>query len=30
MVTLKRYRAVYRQAAGLALQEEDRWLLTGT
>jgi glycosyltransferase involved in cell wall biosynthesis len=29
-VTLKRYRAVYRQAAGLALQEEDRWLLAGT
>lgn len=30
MMTLKRYRAVYRQAAGLALQEEDRWLLAGS
>lgn len=30
MVTLKRYRAVYRQAAGVALEEEDRWLLEGT
>jgi glycosyltransferase involved in cell wall biosynthesis len=30
IVTLKRYRAVYRQAAGVALQEEDRWLVAGT
>lgn len=30
MVTLKRYRAVYRQAAGVTLEEEDRWLLAGT
>jgi glycosyltransferase involved in cell wall biosynthesis len=30
IVTLKRYRAVYRQAAGLELGEEDRSLLAGT
>ncbi len=30
LVTLTRYRVVYRQAAGLALQEEDRDLLAGT
>ncbi|HEV7765746.1 MAG TPA: glycosyltransferase family 1 protein [Thermoanaerobaculia bacterium] len=28
--TLKRYRAVYREAAGQALDDEDRWLLSGT
>jgi glycosyltransferase involved in cell wall biosynthesis len=30
VVTLKRYRALYRQAAGLVLNEEDRSLLDGT
>jgi glycosyltransferase involved in cell wall biosynthesis len=30
IVTLKRYRAVYRQAAGQELIDEDRWLLDGT
>jgi len=30
IVTLKRYRAVYRQAAGRSLEEEDRSLLAGT
>lgn len=30
METLQRYRAVYRQAAGRVLSDEDRWLLRGT
>lgn len=30
METLKRYRAVYRDAAGQTLDDEDRWLLSAT